>query len=265
MLIFGENSLDDTITLRTEHGNIAARIQLVFKKAIDEDVLIDILKGKKSYAISISKFLAEKSGVFFSDDGEIALDEDIYESDNAKRAFLRGAFIISGTITRPSKGYSCELVTYNENMAYLASEILESFSITGHTVKRNNYYVTYLKDKNSVTDFLNIIGAHKLMLDLMVTQIEKDINNRANRALNCKTANMDRTISASAFQYKAILKIKEMPQWESLDDVTKQIAVLRLENFDISLSEIGERMNPKMTKSSVNRRMKKLIELAEEK
>ena len=265
MLIFGENILDDTITLRTEHGNIAARIQLVFKKSIDENVLIDILKGKKSYAISISKSIAEKSGVFFSDDGEIALDEDIYESDSAKRAFLRGAFIISGTITRPSKGYSCELVTYNENMAYLASEILENFNINGHTVKRNNYYVTYLKDKNSVNDFLNIVGAHKLMLDLMVTQIEKDINNRANRALNCKTANMDRTISASAFQYKAILKIKEMPQWESLDEVTKQIAILRLENFDISLSEIGERMKPKMTKSSVNRRMKKLIELAEEK
>ncbi|MBE7033371.1 MAG: DNA-binding protein WhiA [Ruminococcaceae bacterium] len=265
MLLFGENILNNTVTLKTEHANVAARIQLVFKKAIDEEVFIDLVKGRKNYSISIPLTLAENAGVYFSEDGEIALDEDIYESEISKRAFLRGAFIISGTITEPKKGYSCELITYNENMAYLSSEMLESFDIRANTVKRNNYYVTYLKDKNSVNDFLNIIGAHKLMLDLMVTQIEKDINNRENRALNCKTANMDRTISASVFQCKAIMKLQELPIWDEIDDLTKQLAKLRLENFDLSLTEIGERMSPPMTKSSVNRRMKKLIDLAEDK
>lgn len=264
MLLFGENILNNTITLKTEKANIAARIQLVFKKAIEEDVFIDIVKGRKLYSISISLSLAEKCGVYFSDDGEIALDEDIYDSESSKRAFLRGAFIISGTITEPKKGYSCELVTYNENMAYLASEILESFYIKANTVKRNNYFVTYLKDKNSVNDFLNIIGAHKLMLDLMVTQIEKDIHNRENRALNCQTANLDRIISASAFQCKAIIKLQKTAYWDELDDTMKELAKLRLENFDLSLTEIGEKMTPPMTKSSVNRRMKKLIDLAEE-
>ncbi len=264
MLLFGENILNNTITLKTDKANIAARIQLVFKKAIEEDVSIDIVKGRKLYSISISLDLAEKSGVYFSDDGEIALDEDIYDSEISKRAFLRGAFIISGTITEPKKGYSCELVTYNENMAYLAAEILESFDIKANTVKRNSYFVTYLKDKNSVNDFLNIIGAHRLMLDLMVTQIEKDIHNRENRALNCQTANLDRIISASAFQCKAIMKLQKTAHWDVLDDTMKELAKLRLENFDLSLTEIGEKMTPPMTKSSVNRRMKKLIDLAEE-
>ncbi len=264
MLLFGENILNNTITLKTDKANVAARIQLVFKKAIEEDVSIDIVKGKKLYSISISLGLAEKSGVYFSDDGEIALDEDIYDSEISKRAFLRGAFIISGTITEPKKGYSCELVTYNENMAYLAAEILESFDIKANTVKRNSYFVTYLKDKNSVNDFLNIIGAHRLMLDLMVTQIEKDIHNRENRALNCQTANLDRIISASAFQCKAIIKLQKTAHWDDLDDTMKELAKLRLENFDLSLTEIGEKMTPPMTKSSVNRRMKKLIDLAEE-
>ena len=265
MILFGENIVNNMITLRTERAGIAARIQLVFWKAIQEEVTIDIVKGRKNYCISVSTEIAEKAGVYFSDDGEIALDEDIYESESAKRAFLRGAFIISGTIARPKKGYSCELVTYNENMSYLAAEILESFDIKANTVKRNNYYVTYLKDKNSVNDFLNIVGAHKLMMDFMVTQIEKDVNNRENRALNCQTANLDRTISASALQCRAIIDLKERPIWDTIDERTKELAELRLQFFDLSLTAIGEKMSPPMTKSSVNRRMKKLIDLAEEK
>jgi len=264
MVLFGENINGNNITLRTENASIAARIQLTFRKAIEEDVTIDIVKGRKNYSINVSLEIAEKIGVYFSEDGDIALDEDVYESENAKRAFLRGAFIVSGTITQPEKSYSCELVSYNENMSYLAAEILENFEIKANTVKRNNSYVTYIKDKNSVNDFLNIVGAHKIMLDFMVTQIEKDVHNRDNRASNCQTANLDRTISAAAFQIKAIMKLKDKQVWNTLDEQTKELAQLRLEYFDLSLGGIGEKMNPPMTKSSVNRRMKKLMDLAEE-
>lgn len=265
MILFGENIENNIMMLRTEKANIAARIQYVLKKAVGEEACIDIVKGRKSFSLTIPNEISEKAGVYFSEDGEIALDEDIYESENAKRAFLRGAFIISGTISEPSKAYSCELLTYNENMSYLAAEILEYFGINAHTIKRNNYYVTYLKDKNSVNDFLNIVGAHKIMLDFMVTQIEKDVKNRKNRELNCETANLDRTISASAVQCSAIIKLKNLPIWDRIDEQTKELAELRLEYFDLSLTAIGEKMSPPMTKSSVNRRMKKLIELAEEK
>lgn len=264
MILFGENIENNDILLKTDRAQTAARIQAIFKKAFNEEISIDILRGRRSYCVAISKKLAEAAGVYFSSDGEIALDEDICESDSSKRAFLRGAFIISGTITDPVKGYCCELLTYNENMSYFAAEILESFGIKANTVKRNNYYVTYLKDSTSVSDFLNIVGAHRLMMDLMVTQIQKDINNRNNRSSICKAANFDKTISASALQCKAILKLQKLPIWENLDPQTKEIAHLRLEYFDLPLSGIGEKMSVPMTKSSVSRRMKKLIDLAKE-
>lgn len=264
MVLFGENITDGKIRIRTDKADIAARLQVVLRKAAAENISIDIVKGKRSFCIEITSEIAEKAGVYFSEDGEIALDEDVYENDDAKRAFLRGAFIISGTITDPLKGYCCELLTYNENMSYLAAEMLENFGIKANTVKRNNYYVTYLKDKNSVADFLNIVGAHRLMMELMVTQIEKDLNNRNNRASNCQAANLDKAISASAVQCNAIIKLRDLPVWDSLDEETKELARLRLEYFDLPLSGIGEKMNPKMTKSSVNRRMKKLVELANE-
>lgn len=264
MMLFGENAENGQVLLKTDKAETAARIQGLLKKAVNEEISIDILRGRKNYAVSISDKTAEKVGVYFSDDGEIALDEDVYSEDTARRAFLRGAFVISGTISDPKKGYNCELLTYNENMAYLAAELLEEFGIKANTVKRNNYYVTYLKDGSSVSDFLNIVGAHRLMMDFMVTQIEKDCNNRANRTSICKAANLDKTIAASAQQCKAILKLNKLAVWETLDAATKELATLRLEYVDIPLSELGKRMSPQMSKSSVNRRMKKLIDLAEE-
>lgn len=264
MMLFGENLEDGQVVLKTDKAETAARIQSVLKKAVNEEISIDILKGRKAYSISISDDIAEKAGVYFSDDGEIALDEDVCAEDSSRRAFLRGAFVISGTISDPKKGYDCELLTYNENMAYFATELLEEFGIKANTVKRNNFYVTYLKDGSSVSDFLNIVGAHKLMMDFMVTQIEKDFNNRANRTSICKAANLDKTIAASAEQCKAILNLQKLPVWQTLDEDTKTLAMLRLENVDMPLSELGRKMSPQMSKSSVNRRMKKLIDLAED-
>ena len=265
MILFGENAEDEKMCFKTDKANTAARMQYIIKRAVLEEVTIDVIKGKRNFSIEINKDIAAKAGVFFTEDDEIEFDEDVCEEDSSKRAFLRGAFVISGTITDPLKGYSCELITYNENMSYLAAELLESFNIKANTVKRNNSFVTYLKDKESVSDFLNIIGAHKLMMELMMTQIEKDINNRNNRASNCKTANLDKAITASANQCNAILKLQKLPIWDTLDEETKQLAKLRLEFFDLPLSGIGEKMSPKMTKSSVNRRLSKLIDLANSK
>ncbi len=264
MILFGESSQSGDVLIKTDRAPIAARIQAAFKKTVHEEIPIDILKGKRSFCIKLTGDILEKTGVYISDDGEIALDEDIYESATQKRAFLRGAFLISGTITDPLKGYSCEVFSYNENMAYLAAEMLEEFGIKANTVKRNNYSVTYLKDRNSVSDFLNIIGAHKQMMDFIETQIEKDLNNRNNREAICRAANLDKTIEASARQCDAILKLQKSSKWEALDEQTHELARLRIEFFDLPLSAIGQKMSPVMTKSSVNRRMNKLIELAEE-
>ncbi len=264
MLLFGENVEDGKVSLKTDRAEIAARIQALIKKSVDEEVPIDILKGRRSFCVTINSGLAEKFGVYFYEDGDIALDEDVYGTDAEKRAFLRGAFIISGTMTDPIKEYSCELLTYNEHMSFLSAELLENFGITANTVKRNNYYVTYLKDINSVSDFLNITGAHKMMMELMVARIEKDLKNRTTRQGNCIAANLDKTIAASAKQCEAIIKIQSSSIWSELDEGTKKLAQLRIEMFDSPLSVIGSKMVPPMTKSSVNRRMKKLIELSEE-
>lgn len=262
MLIFGENYNGNKIIIKTTRAQNAARLQALFRKASGEEIFIDVTG--KNYLVMVSKSTAESIGVYSSEDGYIELDEDIFDEDVKKRAFLRGAFIASGTITPPEKTYSAELFTYNENMAYIAAELLDSFNIHANIIKRKDYFVTYLKDKNSVSDFLNVIGAHSSLMTLMTTQIEKDFRNRTNRATNCKVANLDKTISASAKQCSAIEKLYHSPRWESLDDELKAIAKLRIEHKDLSIAQLGEIMTPPLTKSSVNRRLNKLVELTKE-
>ncbi len=264
ILIFGENADAKTVKVKSARAQTAARMQSLIKKVYNRDISIDVIGSGKSYSISLEIDVAEEIGLFFTEDGDIEIDEDLFYDDNCKKAFLRGAFIIGGTISTPEKTYSCELLTYNKNIAYMASEILGEFEIRANTVKRKEYYVTYLKDSTSVSDFLNITGAHNSMMSLMMTQIEKDYNNQTNRQTNCRVANLDKTIVASVLQCKAIVKIKASPRWETLDDELKILGELRLNNIDSNLTELGEMMSPKLSKSAVNRRLKKFIEMDDE-
>ena len=263
MLIFGENTeKDNTILIKNDRAHTLARIQALLNYTLNDSPSIDIKSGRQSYSTRIDADSVENLGIFFTPDGFIELDEDIYTSDECKRSFLRGAFVMNGTVSDPEKDYSCELFTNNENMALLVSEMLKSFGVVTNTVKRKGYYVTYMRDKNSVSDFLNIIGAHNCMMELMMTQIEKDMRNLTNRQNNCRIANIDKTIKTSVKQCEAIRKLQKEPTWHSLDDEIKELAILRIENVDMSLEQLGAKMVPPMSKSAVSRKMNKLIALA---
>lgn len=264
ILIFGENTDLKTVIIRSSRAHTAARVQALIKKIYQEDISIDVKGMGKSYSISLTTDAAENIGLFFSDEGDIELDEDVFTDESSKKAFLRGAFIIGGTINSPEKDYSCELLTYNKNIAFMASELLEEFKIHANTVKRKEHYVTYLKDSESVSDFLSIIGAHNSMMSLMMTQIEKDFNNQQNRQTNCRVANLDKTIAASALQCRAIEKIVNTSKWDKLDEQTKELAQLRLKNIDTSLTQLGKMLSSPLSKSAVNRRLQKILEMADE-
>lgn len=264
MLIFGENTeSDNTIVIKSERAQMLSRIQSLLSKTLNDYPVIDIKNGKQSYCMKISAESIDELGIFFSSEGDIELDEDIYKNEEAKKAFLRGAFIMSGTISDPEKDYSCEIFTNNENMAFLAADIMQNFNIITNTVKRKGYYVTYMRDKNSVSDFLNVIGAHNCMMELMMAQIEKDMRNLTNRQTNCRIANIDKTIRTSVKQCEAIKKLQKKPIWDSFDEETKKLALLRLDNVDMSLEQLGAQMSPVMSKSAVSRRMNKFITLSE--
>lgn len=256
MLLFGGSIADNILTVRTERTDIFKRICSLLKKVLGYG------KIQNEPEICVPVELFDELGMFF-DEGEAAIDEEVFDSECCKRAFFRGAFLMAGTVSDPKKNYRMELFAYNEIVAALASEMLESFGLLPKSTERKNYFIIYLEDYESVCDGLTIMGAPMSMMEMTYTQIEKDISNRKNRQGNCFAANLDKTYTASARHCAAIDELAKTGRLETLDDGLKTVAYARAENPEMTLKELGEVVG--ISKSTLNRRLNRLVELAEEK
>ena len=130
-------------------------------------------------------------------------------------------------------------------------------------MKRKENYVVYIKEGEQIVDVLNIIGAHQALLKLEDIRVLKDIRNNINRLVNCETANLGKTINASVKQIENIEIIDKYMGLNKLSNNLREVAELRLENFDASLKEIGLMLDPPVGKSGINHRFRKIEELAD--
>jgi len=190
------------------------------------------------------------------------LAADWLKKECCRRAFLRGAFLSCGAVCDPSKGYHLELVTQSEGLCLSLGEMMGELSILSRMVERKGSYVRYLKESGSIEDFLNFIGASSSALKIMELKVLKDMRNNVNRIVNCETANITKTVDASRNQLDAIGLIAAKRGLESLDPALKSAAQLRLENPDMSLSQLGGLVSPPITRSGMNHRLKKIMEIA---
>ena len=180
-----------------------------------------------------------------------------------KRAYLRGAFLCIGSMTDPMKGYDLEFVCELENDAVLLQSFLKGFDIESKISIRKKQYILYIKDAEGLVDTLNVMGAHNSLMDLENLRVEKDFRNLINRKVNCEAANITKTVNASAKQIEDILKIEASIGFESLPPQLRQMAEIRIEHADSSLSELGTFLDPPVGKSGVNHRLRKLTKIAE--
>ena len=132
-------------------------------------------------------------------------------------------------------------------------------------MKNSNRSSLYIKDGEEIAKFLALIGANQAVMDFENIRIEKEIRGKVNRIVNCETANLSKTINASIEQIAAIKKLQKNGQFNKLDDKLKEVAILRIENPDISLIELGKKLKKPVGKSGVNYRLKKIMEIADEK
>ena len=181
--------------------------------------------------------------------------------DCCRRAFLRGAFLAAGSISDPARAYHLEIVSRDEDMAALIEGLVRGFDLGANTVTRKESSVVYLKDSENIVDLLNLMGATRALLEMENVRVEKSVRNNFNRAINCETANLDKTMSAAARQYEAIGAIERMGKFRSLSQELRQVAEARLENPQATLQEIAD-MLPNVSKSGVNHRLRKLVDIA---
>lgn len=184
------------------------------------------------------------------------------EIEEEKKALIRGIFLGSGSINDPTKKYHLEILLNDKDVAQYIQNILKSFNIKAKILEMNN--TIYIKEGEEISKFLAFIGAQKSVLKYEEIRVMREIRNNVNRQVNCETANLNKTISASVMQIEAINYLKKVKKYEELPTSLQEIAELRLEYPEMSLKDLGSLLENPLGKSGVNHRLKKIIEIADE-
>lgn len=187
----------------------------------------------------------------------------IVQTTCCKRAYIRGAFLAGGSISDPEKTYHMEFVNHDEEHGQQLMALINSFEMDSKMILRKKNHVVYLKEGNQIVDLLNIMEAHIALLELENLRILKEMRNNVNRIVNCETANLNKTVSASVNQVNDIEYIENSVGLHTLSENLEAMARVRLENPSASLKELGELLDPPVGKSGVNHRLRKLSEIAE--
>ncbi|MBR5218920.1 MAG: DNA-binding protein WhiA [Clostridia bacterium] len=225
-------------------------------------------RGRFSYSLVLAEpetvtRVLDGLSLLEGDDAKFSLDPAIVEQDCCRRAFVRGAFLGGGSMCAPEKEYHMEFVTHYAMIVKDFTEIFESFGLMPKTVLRKSKYMIYFKGGDEIEDALNVIGAHRALMEFMNVRILKETRNNVNRKVNCETANMDKALNAAFAQIQAIEKLKKTNKFESLTPALRELAELRVQNPEVTLAELGAMMTPPLTKSGVNHRIKRIMEAAD--
>lgn len=177
-----------------------------------------------------------------------------------KRAFLRDAFLRTGSMSDPAKAYHLEYVCDTQQEAEAVRTLLSEFDIRAGMFARTGKHVVYLKSGDAIASLLRVLGAHVSLMEMENNLIYKDMRNNVNRRVNCDTANIAKTVHASARQTEAILYLESIGELDRLEESLREAARLRLNNPDASIGALADMMEPPLTKSGMNHRLQKILE-----
>lgn len=195
--------------------------------------------------------------------GEQRADGILVQKTCCKRAFIRGAFLASGSMSDPNKSYHFEIVCKRREQAEQLQQLMKGFETEAKIVERKGHFVVYLKEGSQIVDMLNVMEAYVSLMNLENVRILKEMRNSVNRKVNCETANISKTVNAAVKQLEDIQLIRERMGLDELPDNLREIALVRLDNPDAPLKELGNYLDPKVGKSGVNHRLRKLSEIAD--
>lgn len=218
---------------------------------LDEEELLEIEENEITYVSS--------RGVSLQN---CQFPKQVIQKDCCKKAFVRGMFLATGSVNDPNKAYHFEIVVHNREMAEAICQVINSFSLEAKVVKRKKYYVVYLKEGSMIVDILNVMEAHISLMDMENVRILKDMRNDINRRVNCETANIKKTVNAARRQIEDIEYIEKTKGLKYLNDSLRQLAEIRLTEPDANLAELGEMLDPPVSKSGVNHRLRKISSIA---
>ena len=254
------------LSITTEHRNLYDFYRNILKEYIGVDTKETDPNAKKLTAYVKSdkdkKKVFEKFGHDINETSQ-RINHANFENECCVASFLRGAFLACGNISDPNSGYHLEFVVPFKRLSGDLIKILSEIGLEAKYIVRKGCHIVYFKDSESIEDLLAYIGAQDASLYLMNVKIEKDIKNRVNRKLNFEMSNLDKILSASNAQIEAIHYIMSEGGLNLIPENLRELASLRLENPDASLSELGEMTGNTISRSGIKHRLDKIVEIAE--
>jgi len=265
-----------SIKIRTDNLSIARKCFTLLEKTFNicNDVLLfeSRSSGSECFSVNIKRhedaIRVLRATKLMDEEGEI--EEEILVTRNmivqqpcCKRAFLRGVFLVGGSVSNPEKSYHLEIVCTAEAKAEQIKHIIDSFGLEAKIITRKKTYVVYLKEGSQIVELLGLMEASVGLMDFENVRILKEMRNSVNRKVNCETANINKTVSAAVKQAMDIKYIQDHMGLHNLSAGLGEIAELRLQYPEASLKELGEYLSEPVGKSGVNHRLRKLSEIAE--
>ena len=267
-LMYCNTFLPNEIKFVTASREFASRLPKLFKKAfnLEFDRISDGGEGGKGILqITDREKLVKIYDAFGADIDNTPVHHvnfGVLEEQCCKVSFIRGAFLAGGSVTDPEKRYHMELVTGHYNVSRETFTLLLELGFSPKETVRSGNHVLYFKKADEISELLSTLGATNAGMGILSAKIEKSMSNTVNRKLNCDFANADKVVAAAREQLHAIKKIEQEIGIFELPEPLQQAAILRIANPDASLADLALLSDPKVTKSCLNHRMKKLVEIA---
>ncbi len=276
ILNIGAKIYDDRFEIYTENASVARRIYKLIKDTYHVEVEMDnsginSLRGNKLVLLTVK----DKVDFILSDlcivlDGNrVYIPHDyLIDNDIDKKAYLRGVFMMCGSISDPKTSrYHAEFVISNIDSANFVNDLLNELLFKSKIIKRDKNYMVYIKEAEKISDFIRMLNATNSLFYYEDIRIYRDHKNMTNRLNNCEQANVDKTVSASNEQLQMIAKLKEIRDFDLLDEKIKIICIYKEKYPETSMAELAEIISSEtekpITKSCINHRFRKIKEIVE--
>lgn len=254
------------------HSDVARRVYKYIKEEYKFDSEIRVKQNNLTKRKKYELYITPQKGVYELLENLGILDDthrimftvaDWIKNDReSKRAYLRGVFLAGGSVNKPKAEYHLEIRCDHKTHAEEIIELMKEFDLDPHLTEHKNKEVIYLKKYDDIATMLNLMGAYNSLLKLENMQVFKDIKNQVNRRVNCETANLDKTVKAAMEQIEDIELIEKEKGLDNITESLSEIAELRKDNPYSSLKELGEMLEPKLSKSGVYNRIRRLKKIA---
>lgn len=274
--IVGINDGAPTFFLVSETENVAEYFMSVFLEVFGVELSVthatmNKMSGRDKLVLqcpkSVSSDVLRALGLLKRDRKQFkeGIAASLVKDDSCKMAYIQGAFLGGGSCILPtgkSLGYHLEIVFNDKKTARDFCLLLAEFELIAKLVERKETYVVYVKSKEVISDFLSVLGVENTLKRFTAFLEKRDEANNDNRAKNCMAGNADKSAIAAVKQVVAIRKIEEKTHFKDLSEELVTLAKARLKNPVMTLKELSELLD--ISKSCLNHRLRKLMEIAEE-